>query len=63
MNRVETIPKRWMSQPEAQRYLGKKPGFFQNLRDSGRLPYYKVGKSIFYNIKDIDKLITSNRVI
>lgn len=62
-NRVEVIPKRWLSQSEAMRYLGKTRGFFDNLRNNGLLHYYQVGKSIFYDIRDLDKLITSNRVV
>ena len=62
-NRVEAIQKRWLSQSEAMQYLGKTRGFFDNLRNNALLPYYQVGKSIFYDIRDIDKLITKNKVI
>ena len=61
--RVEALSKKWLSEPEAIVYLGKSAGFFANLRDTAQLPYYKVGKSIFYAVRDIDLLIEANRVI
>lgn len=45
-------------------YLGGvSKDFVKELRKSGKLPYYKVGNTIFYKIKDVRKLIEKNKVI
>lgn len=61
--RVETVEKKWMSNSEAQAYLGVSAGFLQNQRSTGRLRHYKVGSVIFYRVKDLDGLIERNRII
>lgn len=61
--KVMSVPKRWLSSSEAQAYLGMGPDFFNRLRKSAKIHFYLVGKSYFYDIDDIDKLITSNKVI
>lgn len=45
---VTAIEKIWLSNKEAQAYLGVGMEFFKSLRSSGQLPYSKVGKTVFY---------------
>lgn len=61
--RVDTLAKKWVSNSEAQVYLGVSAGFLQNLRETARVPFFKVGKSIFYRVGDLDRLIERNRII
>lgn len=60
--KVTEIDKVYMSNAEAQAYLGVGPDFFVTLRAEGKLPYYKVGKTVFYRKSAIDKLIESSKV-
>lgn len=65
MQKTTTTPvaKLWLSNAEAQKYLGMSSSFFKRLRQNGRLRYYKVGTSVFYKKTDIDRLVESSRVI
>lgn len=60
---VKEIEKIWLSNAEAQRYLGMSAGFFKHLRENGTLPYYKLGQSVFYRKADIDRLLERNNVV
>lgn len=61
--RVIPADKIWLSNAEAQKYLGMSQSFFKRLRLNGLLPFYKLGGAIFYQKKDIDRLLTKNRII
>lgn len=56
-----TIEKVWLSNKEAQKYLGVGLDFFKLLRASGRLPYYRIGHTVFYRKDDIDRLVENGR--
>lgn len=59
---VTPTDKLWLSNPEAQRYLGMKAGWFKNLRATGALPFYKIGGAVFYRKRDLDRLVERGRV-
>lgn len=59
---VVQIEKIWLSNKEAQAYLGVGMDFFKNLRSSGRISFFKVGTTVFYRKRDIDRLVEANRV-
>lgn len=59
---VTQIEKIWLSNKEAQAYLGVGIDFLKNLRSSGRISFFKVGTTVFYRKRDIDRLIEKNRV-
>ena len=61
--RMEPLEKKWVTNEEAQAYLGVSKGFMQNLREKGKLPYYKVGSVVFYRVEDIDRLIEDGKVV
>lgn len=61
-SRVQEVAKIYLSNAEAQAYLGVGSDFFKALRADGRLPYYKVGKMVFYRKSAIDKLVESGKV-
>jgi len=44
-------------------YLGGvSKDFVDNLRETGQLPFYKVGNTILYKVKDVRRLVEKNRV-
>lgn len=59
---VTTTEKLYLSNTEAQKYLGMSAGFFKRLRSGGKLRFYKVGGAVFYRKNDIDRLIERSRV-
>lgn len=60
---VTSVDKVWLSNKEAQTYLGVGMDFFKSLRASGQLSFFKVGRTVFYRKRDIDRLIEKNRVV
>lgn len=63
MIQVEKVDKRWLSNEEAQKYLGVSKDFMKNLRDSARIHFYKVGKTVWYELKDLDNLVLKAQVV
>lgn len=52
----------WMSQKEAQKYLGVSKDWLKDRRNDGTLHYSVVGNTAFYIKSEIDHLIRSNAV-
>lgn len=52
----------WMSQKEAQKYLGVSKDWLKERRLNGQLHYSMVGTTAFYIKSEIDNLIRSNAV-
>ena len=59
---VTPVDKIWLSNHEAQKYLGVGPDFFKRLRQRGELSFYKVGSTVIYRKRDIDRLVEHGRV-
>ena len=63
MVRVKEVEVLWLTIKELQRYLG-----FANIdtqrewRDSGKLPYYLLGRTILYKKTDVDKFMEQHRI-
>ena len=55
-------PKAWLTNAEAQRYLGVSRGTLARHRANGVLPYSKVGASVYYRLEDVEALLTSHVV-
>jgi hypothetical protein len=55
----KTEEKLWLRTSEVRKLLNISSGTLQNLRINGTLPYSKIGGSLFYNKKDIEKLLTN----
>ena len=51
--------KLWLRTSEVRKLLNISSGTLQNLRINGTLRYSKIGGVLFYNYKDIEKLLTS----
>lgn len=56
------INKIWMSQKEAQQYLGVSKDWLKDRREKGTLHYSLVGNTAFYLKSEIDNLITNGAV-
>lgn len=59
---VSEVEKTWLSNREAQIYLGMSPDFLKDLRQDGLLGYYKVRNAVFYRKSDIDRLLEKGKV-
>lgn len=53
-------PKEWLTNAEAQAYLGLSRMTLQRYRDNGLLEFSKVGSNIFYRRRDILALLEKN---
>ena len=54
--------KEWLSNREAMAFLGLSKTTLQRYRTSGRLPYAKLGGSIFYRYSDLVSVLEANLV-
>jgi len=57
------LPKKWLKSQEVKKILNISTGTLQNLRNSGSLPYSKIGGLIYYDRETIDKLMASQENI
>ena len=53
----KTEEKLWLRTSEVRKLLNISAGTLQNLRINGTLSYSKIGGVLFYNKKDIEKLL------
>lgn len=56
------VTKKWLKSPEVRELLSISPGTLQNLRINGTLPYTKVGGVLYYDYRDIVKVLEDNRI-
>ena len=47
----------WLRTAEVRKMLGISPGTLQSLRINGTLPYRKIGGSMYYRRKDIERMM------
>ncbi len=55
--------KKWLKSTEVKKLLGISHGFLQSLRDSGVLPFTKIGGSIYYDYEDITSMMSTNKIV
>jgi len=53
--------KKWLKSAEVKKLLGISHGFLQSLRDTGVLPFTKIGGSIYYDYEDITFMMSTNK--
>ena len=53
---------RWISGMEAMEILGVSPRTLQRYRDSGRIPFSKIGKNCRYRLSDIEHVLEAHRI-
>lgn len=54
--------KKWLKSSEVKKLLGISHGFLQTLRDSGTLPFTKIGGAIYYDYEDISSMMEAKKV-
>lgn len=57
-----TPTKKWLKSAEVRKLLNVSPGTLQGMRLRGELSFTKVGGIIFYETKDIQAMISKNKV-
>lgn len=65
MEKVSVLPveRIWFTTRDCMSYLGVKRDFIDDLRESGKLSFHKVGHTIFVKKTDLDRLIEQGKVI
>jgi len=53
--------KKWLKSCEVKSLLGISHGFLQTLRDTGTLPFTKIGGAIYYDYEDITSMMTAKK--
>ena len=53
-------PKPWMTNREAQAFYGLSKSTLQRFRNSGKLPFSKIGGRVYYRRSDMVKLLEEN---
>ena len=53
--------KKWLKSIEVRKLLNISPGTLQTLRINGTLPFTKIGGTNYYNLTDIEKLLSKNK--
>ena len=59
-NNSGSTEKKFLRSSEVKKMLGISTGTLQNLRVNGKLPYRKIGGIMFYEQKDIIKLLAND---
>ena len=54
-------PKKWMKSHEVRRFLKISTGTLQTFKNSGIIPFTKIGGIIFYDYDDIQRLLESGK--
>jgi len=55
-----SVTKKWMKSVEVRKLLNISSGTLQTLRINGTLPYTKIGGTNYYNVSDIEVLLSEN---
>ncbi len=53
--------KKWLKSTEVMKLLQISPGTLQNFRINGKLPFSRIGGSIYYDADEINKILMENR--
>lgn len=62
-SQLQPVQKKLLKSYEVRRLLNISAGTLQTLRDNGTLPYTKMGGALYYEYKDIERLLEKNKVI
>jgi hypothetical protein len=53
--------KEWLKSSDVMKILDCSPGTLQNLRINGKLPFTKMGGTIYYSHADVTKVLNGNK--
>lgn len=59
---ISEPPKEWLTNKEAQEFLDLSRATLQRYRNSGTLPYSKIGSKIYYRYEDIVAVLKEHQV-
>jgi excisionase family DNA binding protein len=62
LNQKQGIKKRWLRTDEAAEYLNISKPTLLNYRVNNVIPSSKIGGSYYYDVEQIDKLLTDNKI-
>ncbi|MDL2230216.1 helix-turn-helix domain-containing protein [Alistipes sp. OttesenSCG-928-L06] len=57
VNNDSSTKKRWIRSTEVKALLNISHGKLQQMRDSGQIKFTRIGRVIFYDIRDIEKMM------
>jgi len=60
--KVRRPEKKWLKSAAARKLIGISPGKLQAIRESGMLPFTKIGGNIYYDQDDLFKLFEKHKV-
>lgn len=52
----------WLKSAQVREMLNISAGTLQSYREKGRLPYTRIGETIFYDRNDIERILNDNKV-
>ena len=52
----------WLKSAQVKKMLNISSGTLQNYRVNGTIPYTRIGETIFYDRKEIEKILNDNKV-
>ena len=55
------LQKKRLKSPEVRKLLDISPGTLQNLRINGTLSYSKIGGAMYYDLEEIEKMLTGKK--
>ncbi len=58
---AENRPRNWIKSAEVMRILNISNTTLQNLRNTEKIPFYQVGGLIFYDLEEINDVLTGNK--
>lgn len=59
----QIVQKKWMKSVDVKELLNISSGTLQNLRVNGTLPYTSMGKTIYYEYNDVERILTQNKSV
>lgn len=62
INHFGRPPKKWLKSNEVKTLLDISHGTLQNMRDSGKLSFTRIGGVIYYDFEDIQEMLKNNMV-
>lgn len=53
--------RKWVRSSEIRKLLNVSPGTLQNFRINGHIPFTRMGKTFFYKLEDVEKILSRKK--
>ena len=63
VGKVQSVDKVWLSKEEAMAYLGCTERFLRTLKDKAEISFSKYGRTIWYDLRSIERFMNRNKVV